>query len=986
LSQHSDLSREESISSNDLLHERSLKDFAADTHAQQRSFNMAESSIEASASLPRLAEAKLQRQNERIRQADAALSAAPMERQRSDSNSKVKNVKNLNLAIDATSRRASSQDIDTPVVVPPSGMTNNDSQPQLHASQLSRSLSAASRITSSSRNDDQNNSIQLHNNLEHDGFQVVYSRKSRRTLSINNSTATAPPKTATVEGHVAPLEISAVFGNALPGTSFLASNMGRSSGQLQFIQHPNGDVSAHIWSGSRMQWENVGQFSNIRRRIEGQLAVCRLKGETANQMRRQNTLAYFRAVARQKEAELLGASFGVAEIKALLPDPVSSMNGPSSVANTTSSSRRMRSTTASRADDPFLRSTSRHPVSKWTPAVPAPSTHNFVSNAAPLSSLVTQAARDTVPRVGFADRKGEEVFLPNAATRFVRSSHSHLSAASSEPHVTLPVAATNTTTGHNSFTGVVRQSGSSSLFDLGLVPQKPTIDKSSPAALFFESLKLTTPAPHGPPSAPASDSRNVADGTSFSLPQTSVVMPDAHARGALRGQLIRLGESAKGRSVSSTPASKLATQEQSLATQASPARTPFRTVLHDPYRTEQPTAPNEAANTSVPAGASSALFHATLPGKSLRQLLRDKTAESGYFPLYTQPSTSAATQSSSRPGSVVDNVMTYRSQNAIPEFDPFLPKWDDRNENVQVLLSSAIDRRPLPTNTFDLRGSVFPVEESSGVRLGARTASSEIDEPHMTSSARVDHTSLLQARHEYSADPTFRSMQPGNANNLTGWKAYDDRLCNWWNGDNKFQRQEDFYQRIKAAHRISSPNSTKKQASDGATSHNRSSPAEDSTQFNGPLTRVLIPVFENLEAYSHPSINAAPDYWCPWASSRTSTSRHSSAPLFSAIDSPLQTYSTAIPSAMPTFPSEPIGRVPEWAIDRGPKGNESFWDVQEWGMPPARVGRDTRYSSSGSGTGGFAMAGGGIGRVFAPPSSVSSSPVMSRGLGRMGGR
>jgi hypothetical protein len=108
--------------------------------------------------------------------------------------------------------------------------------------------------------------------------------------------------------------------------------------------------------------------------------------------------------------------------------------------------------------------------------------------------------------------------------------------------------------------------------------------------------------------------------------------------------------------------------------------------------------------------------------------------------------------------------------------------------------------------------------------------------------------------------------------------------------------------------------------------------------------------------------------------------------LFSAIDSPLQTYSTAIPSAMPTFPSEPIGRVPEWAIDRGPKGNESFWDVQEWGMPPARVGRDTRYSSSGSGTGGFAMAGGGIGRVFAPPSSVSSSPVMSRGLGRMGGR
>jgi hypothetical protein len=946
---------------------------------------MTEESVNVPASLPQLAEAKLQRQNERIRQADAALTAAPMERQRSDSNSKRKTVKNDNLTADAMNRRAGSQELDSEVAA-----SFNDDLPRLRAPRLSRSLSTASHVTGSSRNDEQNNSVDLQDDQDQDGFQVVYSRKSRRTLSINNPAAAAPPKTATKESLVTPHEVSTVFGNALPGTSFLASNMGRSSGQLQFIKHPNGDVSAHVWSGSRMQWENVGQFSHTRKRIEGQLAVCRLKGETASQMRRQNTLAYFRAVARQKEAELLGVPFGTADVKALLPDPVSKVDTPQSNANQARTSRTARPTRASLADDPFLRSDSRHPMSDWTPAPPTSSAQEFGLSAAPSISSVTRSARDTLARGDSDSHQATHIFPPRVAMPFAQSSTQHTSAASSSSRTVQSAADTNTASDYSSFRLLARQSNPSSLLDLCLVPQKPTIDKSTPAALFFQNLKLSTSSPHLPPSAQTNDSRNAADDGSALLPQTSAAIPDGHVRGALRGQLIRLSENARGRSISGTPTNKIVTQDQSLTTQGSPAKTPFRTVLHDPYRTDQPT-----ALPSVPTLADAAQVGSTdsMDCSRWRQLMRDTTSDSSYFPNYTQPFTSAAASSSLRPSQAFGKVMTFRSEHASSIFDPFMPSSRDQGKADAVPSSSAIDRRPLPANTFDIRGgSIFPKEESSSRHDGTRAEMLATRVPQATSSALADKASLLQARHEYSTDPTFSNKHSSNPNNLTGWKAYDDRLRKWWNGDNKFQRQEDFYKRIKAAQRISSPVSAKRQASGNANLQNRStgsSPPEASSQFNGPLTRVLIPVFENLETYFQPSINAAPDYWCPWASSRSRTNRFSSVPAFLPIDSPLQTYSTTTPMSLSSHPSDSLHRVPEWAIDRGPKGNDSFWDAQEWGMPPARVGRDTRYSSSGSvGVGGFSMGGIGMGRTFgaSASSSVSTSPVVSRGLGRLGGR
>jgi hypothetical protein len=166
--------------------------------------------------------------------------------------------------------------------------------------------------------------------LESDDFQIFTGRKkSRAAIPTFNEKPTQ--QNPTVEATFSKRDITDVFGNELPGPGFMDGNPGTLDGQLQFIQHPNGDVSAHQWSASRFGWENIGQFSNIRKKIEGQLAADRLKGETAWQSLQQNTLAYFRTVAKQREADAMGLPFTVKDIAACLPDtrpPSTAPTGP----------------------------------------------------------------------------------------------------------------------------------------------------------------------------------------------------------------------------------------------------------------------------------------------------------------------------------------------------------------------------------------------------------------------------------------------------------------------------------------------------------------------------------------------------------------------------------------------------------------------------------------------------------------------------------
>ena len=111
-----------------------------------------------------------------------------------------------------------------------------------------------------------------------------------------------------------------IFGCDLPSPSYCQSRPGTTNGEIKFCIHPNGDVSAQQWFESQFQWINVGQYSNIRKRTEGQLASDRLKGETELQSLQQNTLAYFHAIARQREAAVMGRELNLQDLGAALSE------------------------------------------------------------------------------------------------------------------------------------------------------------------------------------------------------------------------------------------------------------------------------------------------------------------------------------------------------------------------------------------------------------------------------------------------------------------------------------------------------------------------------------------------------------------------------------------------------------------------------------------------------------------------------------------
>ncbi|KAK6430784.1 hypothetical protein LTR95_013062, partial [Oleoguttula sp. CCFEE 5521] len=240
------------------------------------------------------AAAKLERQQKRIEQAEAALTAPKL-----TAKAKAKAWKPFDFGGGEAAPRGPSPVVETRV---------NVFRPASQAS-LSRPISRVSHATGDSDGRDSSQ-------LESDDFQLFTGRRTRRQVTDERP----EPQQTTVEATFSKREICDVFGNELPGTTFLEWNPGTVHGQLQFIQHPNGDVYAHQWQASQYEWNNIGCYSNIRKKVEGGLARDRLNGETAVQSLQQHTLIYFRTIARQREAIAMGRPFGQKEIVAALPD------------------------------------------------------------------------------------------------------------------------------------------------------------------------------------------------------------------------------------------------------------------------------------------------------------------------------------------------------------------------------------------------------------------------------------------------------------------------------------------------------------------------------------------------------------------------------------------------------------------------------------------------------------------------------------------
>ncbi|CAK3777233.1 Hypothetical predicted protein [Lecanosticta acicola] len=283
-----------------------------------------------SSTISDIADAKLRRQQERIQQAEAAL-LPPQQHQRPSSRAKGKSsYKPLDIdwnTSEAQHHQARDSIASTaPGPVSEVRINTYTARPiSSRDTSLSRFMSRASRQTGAVELD-RSDSL-----ATDDGFQIY--RRGRQNKNVEQlkpfEDNKLEQKQKTVEADFDKRQIYEVFAKELPGLDFIDSNLGRHDGQVQFIQHPNGDVSAHIWSDQRTLWENLGNFSNIRKRIEGQLAADRLKGETAWQTLQKHTLAYFRAVAKQREWDAMGVPFGQADLQQILPQPKEAAAGNS---------------------------------------------------------------------------------------------------------------------------------------------------------------------------------------------------------------------------------------------------------------------------------------------------------------------------------------------------------------------------------------------------------------------------------------------------------------------------------------------------------------------------------------------------------------------------------------------------------------------------------------------------------------------------------
>ena len=267
-----------------------------------------------SMSVPSIAQAKLERQNKRNQELEAALiGSAPPEKRTNQPRGK----KSKWQPLDLTEPNRSTPSSEGGVAV--SEVRVNTFRASSRGSSLSRPVSVMSHRTSETGPSDMDRQDSA---LTEHGFQVFQRRRNRKNLGELDAYEDKPDeRQTTVEATFDAREIYNVFGNALPGPGVMDGSEGHKDGEVRFVQHPNGDVFAHQWSAERFGWDNIGQFSNHRKKVEGQLAADRLKGETAHQSLQRNTLAYFRLIAKQREANVMSIPFGTKDIHAAIPEP-----------------------------------------------------------------------------------------------------------------------------------------------------------------------------------------------------------------------------------------------------------------------------------------------------------------------------------------------------------------------------------------------------------------------------------------------------------------------------------------------------------------------------------------------------------------------------------------------------------------------------------------------------------------------------------------
>lgn len=141
---------------------------------------------------------------------------------------------------------------------------------------------------------------------------------------------------------------------------------------------------------------------------------------------------------------------------------------------------------------------------------------------------------------------------------------------------------------------------------------------------------------------------------------------------------------------------------------------------------------------------------------------------------------------------------------------------------------------------------------------------------------------------------------PGEAHR----KNQDEELHDWFYGGLKvIERQDEHFQYIKAAHR-QSLNTTLPKVHPGPigppSAFSTPNKKRESESFNEVTTRLLLSVHESLSQYIQGPLDQRRGFLAPFCD------------------------------------------PPEWCIDKGVNGNNSFFG-EDWGQPPERISRDSRY-------------------------------------------
>ena len=824
-----------------------------------------------------IAEAKLERQRKRIQEAEAALTApapVPLDRRAQQSRGKARQQwKPFDFTADTVPSNTPSEG-----GVSVSEVRVNTFRPSSRGSSLSRPMSVLSHRTSETGPSDMERQDSV---LTENGFQLYKGRRNRKNVEELSAYADKPEeRQTTVEATFDKREIYEIFGNALPGQEFIEENTGFKNGQLQFIQHPNGDVSAHQWSDERFIWENIGQFSNIRKKVEGQLAADRLKGETAYQTLQQNTLAYFRTVAKQREANVMCLPFGPKEIRAAIPEPrIELAAAPTGLKESMQDANRDKvnvgqpearqqtfMTQWDRQENrnaPGEQQSTHHPnQSYYQPNVqyaPHPDRFNFAS------------------QYGLQSSRQDDPFYPSGSYQQIYGGYSYAHpyyddrGKSSAPTTNFPYPQRSqglqndfhfpSTNAMNRRTQVTEEAAHYpdradpgkkvlSSWQLGqLIARRENSQRLTPGLSNFGNQSNNCDA----------DSSHDSVATAIHVAHPKPVTP-YDSRTAIRDQLWKHVETAKERSLS----------------QAN-----IRTVLYDPFQSQpSPAGEEEPEKVLAKQDQVPTTFSKNVAGHTLQPPPSFDPASSKFFPTVLAPQIV-------KPSSPAANTLTNNLQDSSP--DPY--PTNSYKHNTPLIMTSS-DSRPTPQT---LKGPFFPAEQDLRSHLGVSTSSN------------------------------------------IGKKEYDEELNDWWTSGNNFARQEEFFQSIASLRKDSFSMTSSPPAHLTPIGPPSRTPKKQEPPFNTTTTRLLIPMYENLSSYVQGPIEKRRDYFSQWS------------------------------------------KPPEWCIDRSENGNNSFYD-NDWGTPPARVGRDPRYSGRGwpsehtpqrgrfgspaSGFGGGVSVGGGLDRRF----------------------